>query len=135
MSMTGARTIHASPKPPILDADGHRATLSPLMRKAFRRLGGDTAVAAPSVASARTAWSLSTSVAEPRHPRIGREAVPVVPAPNTPDRATATMPRLVHAIRRAHDAFAAARLRPCADRLIEGTIVEKPAAGVFARGR
>jgi hypothetical protein len=70
---TEARKIHDRLKHPILDADGHWAEFPPLMREEFRRIGGDTAVEALDVASARIPRSLSMSVAERRHRRIGQE--------------------------------------------------------------
>src|SRR5262245_8384589 len=68
----------------------------PLMREEFRRIGGDTAVEALDVASARIPGSLSMSVAERRHRRIGQEAFWFLPTKNTLDRATAMMPRLMY---------------------------------------
>ena len=64
---TEARKIHDRLKHPIVDADGHWAEFLPLMRQEFRRIGGDTAVEALDVASARIPRSLSMSVAERRH--------------------------------------------------------------------
>jgi predicted TIM-barrel fold metal-dependent hydrolase len=93
---TQARQLHDSLKHPILDADGHWAEFPPLMREEFRRIGGDTAVEALDVASARIPRSLSMSVAERRHRRIGQEAFWFLPTRNTLDRATAMMPRLMY---------------------------------------
>jgi predicted TIM-barrel fold metal-dependent hydrolase len=93
---TEARRIHDRLKHPILDADGHWAEFPPLMREEFRKIGGDTAVEALDVASARIPRSLSMSVAERRHRRIGQEAFWFLPTSNTLDRATAMMPRLMY---------------------------------------
>ena len=91
-----ARKIHDRLKHPILDADGHWAEFPPLMREEFRKIGGETAVEALEVASARIPRSLSMSVAERRHRRIGQEAFWFLPTRNTLDRATAMMPRLMY---------------------------------------
>ena len=91
-----ARKIHDSLKHPIIDADGHWAEFPPLMREEFRRIGGDTAVEALEVASARIPNSLAMSVAERRRRRIGQEAFWFLPTKNTLDRATAMMPRLLY---------------------------------------
>jgi predicted TIM-barrel fold metal-dependent hydrolase len=93
---TEARKIHDRLKHPIIDADGHWAEFAPLMREEFRRIGGDTAVEALDVASARIPNSLGMSVAERRRRRIGQEAFWFLPTKNTLDRATAMMPRLMY---------------------------------------
>src|SRR5947208_16818239 len=89
-----ARKIRASLKYPIIDADGHWAEYAPLMREEFRRIGGDAAVEALAMASARIPNSLSMSVTERRRRRIGQEAFWFLPSRNTLDRATAMMPLL-----------------------------------------
>src|SRR2546428_2133369 len=66
------------------------------MREEFRRIGGDTAVEALAMASARIPNSLAMSVAERRRRRIGQEAFWFLPTKNTLDRATAMMPRLLY---------------------------------------
>jgi choline dehydrogenase-like flavoprotein len=43
---TEARELHSRFHHPIIDADGHWAEYAPLMREEFRRIGGDTAVEA-----------------------------------------------------------------------------------------
>src|SRR6266849_4333911 len=73
-SQTEARKLHAGLKHPVIDADGHWAEYAPLMREEFRRIGGDTAVEALAMASARIPKSLAMSVAERRRRRIGQEA-------------------------------------------------------------
>jgi predicted TIM-barrel fold metal-dependent hydrolase len=93
---TEARKLHDRLKHPIIDADGHWAEFPPLMREEFRRIGGDTAVEALDVASARIPSSLAMSVAERRRRRIGQEAWWFLPTKNTLDRATAMMPRLLY---------------------------------------
>lgn len=93
---TEARRIRASLKHPIVDADGHWAEFAPDMRAEFRRIGGDTAVEALALASARVPRSLQMSVDERRHRRIGQEAFWFLPTKNTLDRATAMMPRLLY---------------------------------------
>src|SRR5438128_7216411 len=93
---TEARKIHDRLKHPIIDADGHWAEYAPLMREEFRRIGGDTAVQALDMASARIPKSLSMSLAERRRRRIGQEAFWFLPTKNTLDRATAMMPRLLY---------------------------------------
>src|SRR2546426_6887664 len=89
-----ARKIRASLKHPIIDADGHWAEFAPHMREEFRRIGGDAAVEALAIASARIPNSLSMSVAERRRRRIGHEACSFLPTRNTLDPTTAMMPRL-----------------------------------------
>ncbi len=91
-----ARKIHDSLKHPIIDADGHWAEFQPLMREEFRKIGGDTAVEALAMASARIPNSLSMSLAERRRRKIGQEAFWFLPTKNTLDRATAMMPRLLY---------------------------------------
>jgi predicted TIM-barrel fold metal-dependent hydrolase len=91
-----ARTIHDSLKHPIIDADGHWAEFQPLMREEFRKIGGDTAVEALAMASARIPNSLSMSLAERRRRKIGQEAFWFLPTKNTLDRATAMMPKLLY---------------------------------------
>ena len=91
-----ARKIRASLKHPIIDADGHWAEFAPHMREEFRRIGGDAAVEALAMASARIPNSLNMSVAERRRRRIGQEAFWFLPTKNTLDRATAMMPRLLY---------------------------------------
>mgnify|MGYP003693729925 CR=1 FL=1 len=66
------------------------------MREEFRRIGGDAAVEALAMASARIPNSLNMSVAERRRRRIGQEAFWFLPTKNTLDRATAMMPRLLY---------------------------------------
>src|SRR5207302_8700094 len=91
-----ARKIRASLKHPIIDADGHWAEFAPHMREEFRRIGGEAAVEALAMASARIPNSLNMSVAERRRRRIGQEAFWFLPTKNTLDRATAMMPRLLY---------------------------------------
>src|SRR5207245_3151783 len=66
------------------------------MREEFRRIGGEAAVEALAMASARIPNSLNMSVAERRRRRIGQEAFWFLPTKNTLDRATAMMPRLLY---------------------------------------
>src|SRR2546425_12487267 len=96
-----ARKIHDRLKHPIIDADGHWAEFAPHMREEFRRIGGDAAVEALALASARIPNSLSMSVAERRRRRIGQEAFWVLPTRDTLDPAAALMPRLLY--ERLHD--------------------------------
>src|SRR5215475_8355929 len=93
---TEARALRSRLSHPIIDADGHWAEFHPLMRQEFRRIGGDTAVEALDMASARIPRSLNMSLAERRHRRIGQEAFWFLPTKNTLDRATAMMPRLLY---------------------------------------
>ena len=95
-TQTEARKIHDRLKHPIIDADGHWAEFAPHMREEFRKIGGDTAVEALALASARIPNSLNMSVAERRRRRIGQEAFWFLPTKNTLDRATAMMPRLLY---------------------------------------
>src|SRR2546430_8064014 len=95
-AQTEARQIRGRLKHPVIDADGHWAEFNPLMRQEFKRIGGDTAVEALAMASARIPNSLNMSVAERRRRRIGQEAFWFLPTKNTLDRATAMMPRLLY---------------------------------------
>src|SRR5260370_25616317 len=93
---TEARKLRARLKHPIIDADGHWAEFARHRREEFRRIGGDTAVQALDMASARIPNSLRMSVSERRRRRIGQEAFWFLPTKNTLDRATALMPRLLY---------------------------------------
>src|SRR3989440_7888393 len=93
---TEARKLRARLTHPIIDADGHWAEFAPHMREEFRRIGGDAAVEALDMASARIPNSLRMSVAERRRRRIGQEAFWSRPTKNPPDRATAMMPKLLY---------------------------------------
>src|SRR5437867_9198646 len=93
---TEARKLRARLSHPIIDADGHWAEFAPHMREEFRRIGGDTAVQALDMASARIPNSLNMSLAERRRRRIGQEAFWFLPTKNTLDRATAMMPQLLY---------------------------------------
>jgi predicted TIM-barrel fold metal-dependent hydrolase len=93
---TDARKLRASLKHPVIDADGHWAEYHPHMRDEFRRVGGEDAVRALDMASARIPRSLSMSLAERRHRKIGQEAFWFLPTKNTLDRATAMLPRLLY---------------------------------------
>src|SRR6266849_6570943 len=95
------------------------------MRQEFRRIGGDTAVEALDMASARIPNSLSMSVAERRRRRIGQEAFWFLPTKNTRDRHDAAPP--VRAARRSRPRF----LRRLSDR---GARVLPPAAGEASPG-
>src|SRR6185503_13982853 len=95
-TQTEARKIHDRLKHPVIDADGHWAEFAPHMREEFRKIGGNTAVEALDLASARIPNSLNMSVEERRHVNIGQEAFWFLPTKNTLDRATAMMPRLLY---------------------------------------
>jgi predicted TIM-barrel fold metal-dependent hydrolase len=95
-TQTEARKIHDRLKHPVIDADGHWAEFAPHLREEFQKIGGDTAVEALDMASARIPNSLNMSVAERRRRRIGQEAFWFLPTKNTLDRATAMMPRLLY---------------------------------------
>src|SRR5437016_8180953 len=91
-----ARKLRSRLNHPIIDADGHWAEFLPLMRQEFKRIGGDTAVEALDMASARIPNSLRMSLAERSRRRIGQEAFWFLPTKNTLDRATAMLPRLMY---------------------------------------
>src|SRR5512145_3176538 len=61
---TEARKLRSRLSHPIIDADGHWIEYSPVMREAFRRIGGDAAVEGLDAASQRVPNSLRMSVAE-----------------------------------------------------------------------
>src|SRR6476661_933650 len=96
MSKTDVRTIRAGLKHPIIDADGHWAEFHPHMRQEFKRIGGNIAVEAFDMATARIPNSLNMSVADRSYRRIGQEAFWFLPTKNTLDRATAMMPKLLY---------------------------------------
>src|SRR2546426_2807432 len=81
---------------PIIDADGHWLEYAPLMREEFRRIGGDAAAEALTIASDRVPSSLRMPLAERRRRRVGQEAFWGSPSENVLDRATAMLPRLLY---------------------------------------
>jgi predicted TIM-barrel fold metal-dependent hydrolase len=91
-----ARTLHARLSHPVIDADGHWLEYTPVMREAFRRIGGEAAAEALEVASQRVPNSLKLSLAERTRRRVGQETFWGSPCRNTLDRATAMMPRLMY---------------------------------------
>jgi predicted TIM-barrel fold metal-dependent hydrolase len=91
-----ARTLHARLSHPVIDADGHWLEYTPVMREAFRRIGGEAAAEALEVASQRVPSSLKLSLAERTRRRVGQETFWGSPCRNTLDRATAMMPRLMY---------------------------------------
>src|SRR5438874_13273697 len=95
-AQTEARQVRSRLNHPIIDADGHWAEFHPLMRQEFRRIGGDTAVEALDMASARIPNSLNMSVPERRRRRMGQEAFWFLPTKNTFARATGIMPGLLY---------------------------------------
>src|SRR5918994_7172450 len=93
---TEARKIRSRLSHPIIDADGHWIEYSPVMREAFRKIGGDAAVEALALASSRVPNALKMSVAERARRRVGMEAFWSSPSENVLDRATAMLPRLLY---------------------------------------
>src|SRR5262245_26891855 len=91
-----ARQLRSRLSHPIIDADGHWLEYAPVMREAFRRIGGDAAVEALAVASQRVPTSLGMSLAERGRRRVGQEAFWAAPSENVLDRATAMLPRLMY---------------------------------------
>src|SRR5207302_8988423 len=81
---------------PSSDAGGDWAEFARDMREECRGIGGEAAVEALAMASARIPNSLNMSVAERRRRRMGQEAFWFLPTKNTLDRATAMMPRLLY---------------------------------------
>jgi predicted TIM-barrel fold metal-dependent hydrolase len=93
---TEARKLRARLSHPIIDADGHWLEYGPVMREEFRRIGGEAAVEALALASARVPNALKMSVAERARRRVGMEAFWSSPSENVLDRATAMLPRLMY---------------------------------------
>src|SRR3982751_6222252 len=93
---TEASQLRSRLSHPVIDADGHWLEYSPVMRDEFRRIGGDAAVEALGVASARIPSALALSVAERTRRRVGQEAFWSTPSENVLDRATAMLPRLMY---------------------------------------
>jgi predicted TIM-barrel fold metal-dependent hydrolase len=90
------RTLRARLSHPIIDADGHWLEYGPVMREAFRQIGGDAAAEGLALASQRVPNSLKLTVAERTRRRVGQEAFWSSPCENALDRATAMLPRLLH---------------------------------------
>ena len=95
-SQSEARQLRSRLNHPIIDADGHWLEYPPVMREAFRQIGGEAAVQGLAMANQRVRDSLGMSVDERRRRRIGQEAFWAAPSANTLDRATAMLPRLMH---------------------------------------
>src|SRR5918999_1295206 len=91
-----ATQVRARLSHPIIDADGHWLEYGPVMREEFRRIGGEAAVEALALASARVPNALKMSVAERARRRVGMEAFWSSPSENVLDRATAMLPRLMY---------------------------------------
>src|SRR6266571_3394800 len=96
-------SAHSSPEQvrskidhPIVDGDGHWVEYDPVFSEKMRKVGGDLAADGFLKAMATTRESLSMSVAERRHKRIGQSAFWARQAENTLDRATAMMPKLLY---------------------------------------
>src|SRR5712671_1348454 len=81
---------------PIVDGDGHWVEYDPVFSDKMRKVGGDLAADGFLKAMGVTRESLSMSVAERRHKRIGQSAFWSRQAENTLDRATAMMPKLLY---------------------------------------
>jgi predicted TIM-barrel fold metal-dependent hydrolase len=81
---------------PIIDADGHWLEYGPVMREAFRKIGGEAAAEGLAAASQRVPNSLKMTVPERTRRRVGQEAFWSSPCENVLDRATAMLPRLLH---------------------------------------
>ncbi|HEX6078893.1 MAG TPA: amidohydrolase family protein [Methylomirabilota bacterium] len=90
------RTLRSRLSHPIIDADGHWLEYGPVMREAFRKIGGEAAAEGLALASQRVPNSLRMTVAERARRRVGQEAFWSSPCENTLDRATAMLPRLLH---------------------------------------
>src|SRR5690349_22973339 len=81
---------------PIVDGDGHWVEYDPVFSDKMRKVGGDLAADGFLAAMATTRDSLSMTVAERRHKRIGQSAFLARQAENTLDRATAMMPKMLY---------------------------------------
>src|SRR5580693_5966571 len=81
---------------PIVDGDGHWVEYDPVFSDKMRKVGGDLAADGFLKAMGATRESLSMTVAERRHKRIGQSAFWSRQAENTLDRATAMMPKLLY---------------------------------------
>jgi predicted TIM-barrel fold metal-dependent hydrolase len=91
-----ARQLRARLNHPVIDADGHWIEYTPVMREAFRKIGGEAAVKGMEFASQRVRTSLGMSLPERRRRRVGQEAFWSSPTENVLDRATAMLPRLMY---------------------------------------
>src|SRR6202048_5593220 len=81
---------------PIVDGDGHWVEYDPVFSEKMRKVGGDLAADGFLKAMGATRESLSMTVAERRHKRIGQSAFWSRQAENTLDRATAMMPKMLY---------------------------------------
>ena len=90
------RTLRSRLSHPIIDADGHWLEYGPVMREAFRKIGGEAAAEGLALASQRVPNSLKMTVPERTRRRVGQEAFWSSPCENVLDRATAMLPRLLH---------------------------------------
>ena len=90
------RTLRSRLSHPIIDADGHWLEYGPVMREAFRKIGGEAAAEGLAAASQRVPNSLKMTVPERTRRRVGQEAFWSSPCENVLDRATAMLPRLLH---------------------------------------
>jgi predicted TIM-barrel fold metal-dependent hydrolase len=91
-----ARTLRSRLGHPIVDADGHWLEYGPVMREEFRRIGGDAAAEAFTLANQRVPDALKLSLAERQRRRVAQEAFWGSPSENVLDRATAMLPRLMY---------------------------------------
>ena len=90
------RTLRARFSHPVIDADGHWLEYGPVMREAFRKIGGEAAAEGLALASQRVPNSLKMTVGERTRRRVGQEAFWSSPCENVLDRATAMLPRLLY---------------------------------------
>jgi len=90
------RNLRSRLSHPIIDADGHWLEYGPVMREAFRKIGGEAAAEGLALASQRVPNALKMTVAERGRRRVGQEAFWSSPCENVLDRATAMLPRLLH---------------------------------------
>ena len=101
--MSSARTseseaVRARLDHPVIDTDGHNVELSPLYHDYLRELGGSDMprrYAEAMAARSNSRWSAMTE-AERRNVRAHCPPWWARPANNTLDRATASLPRLLH---------------------------------------
>ena len=67
------RNLRSRLSHPIIDADGHWLEYGPVMREAFRKIGGEAAAEGLALASQRVPNALTMTVAERGRRRVGQE--------------------------------------------------------------
>src|SRR5258708_23114116 len=89
--------VRSSLKHPIIDADGHWIEYGPVFAERMRKVAGDKSADGFIAAQRRIPDALRLSIAERKQRGMAMEGYWGRQSTNTPDRATAMMPRLLSA--------------------------------------